>query len=325
MSEDASTGRPNAPVIDVHAHVLPAGLASADEVDKQLWPPYPEALANLEMRLRAMDEAGVDQQVVSPWIELVPVGPEAMEREQAVRHVRRINDALAADVARYPDRLIGMAMVPQHDGRAAAEELERAITELGMCGALLTTSGVGLSLADPALDPMWAAAERLKVVLMPHPRQPAECARTRHEDIGDLVGTPIEGTLAVVGLLRAGVLDRYPDLRVCVVHGGGALPSLAGRIEALWDFSGADGGARPGELLPRLYFDTLTHDVRALAFLADLVGPRRLLLGSDYPFATGDPVAVERVEQFAAGEPAVRAAILGGTLAGLLREVSRHA
>ncbi|GAB2617778.1 amidohydrolase family protein [Pseudactinotalea suaedae] len=320
MSEDASGTASRGAVIDAHAHLLPAPLLASGGPSGLPLPGFPPVLSDVTARLRRMDEGGIDRQVVSPWIELAPNG---LSPERAERHIRRVNDALAEVVGRHPDRLVGMAMVPQHTGEQAAGELLRAVTELGMCGALLTTSGIGLPLADPAMEPFWAAAERLSAVLMPHPRHPVEVARTRAQHIGDLVGTPVEGTLAVVSLLRAGVLDRHSDLRICVVHGGGALPILAGRVEALWDHSGAEGGARPLELLGRLYFDTLTHDDRALAFLADLVGADRLLLGTDFPFATGDPRAVERVERLASGRPDVRQAVLGQTLAGLLGQV-RH-
>jgi aminocarboxymuconate-semialdehyde decarboxylase len=323
VSEDASSTSSHDAVIDVHAHLLPGPLLAhgglAGPGGRSL-PQFPPELADVTERLRLMDSAGIDRQVVSPWIELAPDG---MNPERAERHVRRVNDALAEVVGRHPDRLVGMAMVPQHAGDAAAHELQRAVTELGMCGALLTTSGVGVPLGDAAMDPFWAAAEPLRAVLMPHPRRPVDAARTRREHIGDLVGTPVEGTLAVVGLLRAGVLDRYPELRICVVHGGGALPILAGRIEALWDLSGAAGGARPSELLGRLYFDTLTHDDRALAFLADLAGAERLLLGTDFPFATGDASASRRVERLMGSRPDHARAVLGGTLERLLHEV-RH-
>lgn len=323
MSEDASGSAVRGIVIDVHAHVLPAPLLAHGglaELDGRTLPDFPPVLADVTERLRQMDACGIDRQVVSPWIELAPDGLDA---GRADRHLRRVNDALAEVVSRYPDRLVGMAMVPQHAGGPAAQELQRAVTELGMCGSLLTTSGVGLSLADREMEPFWSTAEALSAVLMPHPRNPVDVARTRHEHIGDLVGTPVEGTLAIAGLLRAGVLHRHPELRVCVVHGGGALPVLAGRIEALWGLSGAEGGARPAEMIGRLYFDTLTHDDRALAFLAELVGTERLLLGSDFPFATGDPAARERVERLWADRREPREAVLGGTLERLLRQV-RH-
>lgn len=321
MSEDASGSEFRSPVIDVHAHLLPPSLLTPDalpDLDLTTLPEPPMSLLDTERRLREMDAAGVDRQVVSPWIELAPDG---LEPRAAVEHVRRVNDALAVEVGRHPNRLVGMAMLPQCGGDQAARELDRAVRELGMCGALLTTSGVGLSLADPGMEPLWTVAERLNGLLMPHPRRPVEAERTRHEYIGDLAGTPLEGTLAVLGLLRSGVLDRHPALRMCVVHGGGALPVLAGRIEALWALSGAAGGAPPAALLSRLYFDTLTHDDRALAFLAEVVGPDRLLLGTDYPFATGDPSAAERVIRWAGADLATRDGVLGGTLSDLLSEV----
>lgn len=348
MTYDASTSGTR--VHDVHAHIVPSGLlggAGAGELEEpgagqpgkpgapggllvgdRRTPPVTGPLADLAARLAAMDDGGIDVQVVSPWIELQPAG---MPAPAALEHVRRVNDALAADVGRAPDRLVGMGIVPQHDGAAAAAELERIVSELGMCGALVTTSGVGLDLADPALDPLWRAAERRRALVMVHPFQPVEAGRTRRAGIGDLVGTPLEGTVAVAAMLRAGVLDRHPGLRLCVVHGGGALPALAGRLDALWGLGAPDapgagevraGAPRPpSDRLRALYYDTLTHDDRALRWLRELVGAGRLLLGSDFPFPTGEARPVARVETLTAGAPEERAAVLGGTLAALLADV----
>jgi aminocarboxymuconate-semialdehyde decarboxylase len=329
VTHDASTSRPTR-VLDVHAHIAPSGLLAADggwregvrlRVGERLTPPVPRPLADVPARLALMAEAGVDAQVVSPWVELQPAG---LAPADAAAHVRAVNDALAADVAGAAGRLVGMGIVPQHDGDAAAAELDRAVADLGMCGVLVATSGVGRGVADPALDPLWAAAQRRRALVMVHPYAPVAADRTRAEGTGDLVGTPLEGTVAVAGMLRAGVLDRFPGLRVCVVHGGGALPALAGRLDALWHL-GADeapgGGRPPSSRLRDLYYDTLTHDDRALRWLAELAGADRLLLGSDFPFPTGDARPVGRVERLAAGRPQEGHAVLGGTLEALLRDV----
>ncbi|MEE6272120.1 amidohydrolase family protein [Georgenia wangjunii] len=310
-------------VYDVHAHIVPAALVTAQaggqprvRVGSRETPPVPRALADVGTRLAAMDRAGVDVQVVSPWVELQPAG---LPPAEALAHVRRVNDALAEEVATAPGRLVAMGMLPLHDGEAAAAELERVVAALGMCGALLTTSGVGLDLADAALAPLWEAARRRRALLMLHPYRPVAADRTVPAGTGDLVGTPLESTVAVAGMLRAGVLEGGPDLRLCVVHGGGALPVLAGRLDALW---GADQpGRAPSSQLADLYFDTLTHDVRALGWLREFAGDDRLLLGSDFPFPTGDPDPVGRVDALAGLAPHARAAILGGTLERVLADV----
>jgi len=296
-----------------------AGTGTAEvraRVGSRETPPVPLALRDVGTRLAAMDRAGVDVQVVSPWVELQPAGLPAAE---ALAHVRRVNDALAEEVRRAPDRLVAMGIVPLHDGPAAARELERIVVDLGMCGALLTTSGVGLDLADAGLEPLWEAARRRRALLMLHPYRPLEADRTRRDGTGDLIGTPLESTVAVAGLLRAGVLERAPDLRICVVHGGGALPALAGRIDALWGSDVPD--SPPSAQLRSLYFDTLTHDDRALRWLREFAGDDRLLLGSDFPFPTGEAHPVERVDALPALDRYARAAILGGNLAALLAQV----
>ncbi|MFV0254487.1 MAG: amidohydrolase family protein [Beutenbergiaceae bacterium] len=323
MSVESSGRTGAAGAIDVHAHLLPRPLAdraNRARIGERTTSAAPDSLIDLETRLRAMDAMGVERQVVSPWIELAPGG---LEPRAGSAHLRRVNDALAQEVARAPDRLVGMAMVPQDDGEAAAVELDRSVTDLGMCGALLTTSGVGMSLASAALAPLWEQAEMRRALLLIHPYRSAESTRCQAEGIENLVGTPSEGTLAIAGLLRAGVLDRFPDLRLCAVHGGGALPILLERIEALWDLSADTGGARPTELIGKLYFDTLTHGERALRWLIETVGAERLMLGSDSPFATGDSDPRAPVARLTTLSAADRARILSGTAASLLAQVDR--
>ena len=289
-------------------------------VGDRLLPAAPTALSDPRERLAAMDAAGVDVQVVSPWMELTPVGLPA---GQAAAYVRVVNDALAADVAAHPDRLVGMGMVATADGAAAAEELDRVV-DRGMCGVILPTSLPGQELTDPGLEPLWEAAGRRRALVMLHPYEPVAAPRLRRAGVGDLVGTPLENAVAVSSLMLAGVLTRHPDVRFCIVHGGGPLPALAGRMDALWAVAGGPADAtRPSEQLRRLHFDTLTHDDASLRWLAERVGWERLVLGSDFPFPTGDPDPVARAQRVTAAGSPVRRAVLGETLAGLIADVRR--
>lgn len=341
MRTHASTPR-NSParvrVHDLHAHILPSpllhpqtwqretvpvsvraagGSTTLRIADREL-PPPPIDLIDPNRRLRAMDTAGVDVQVVSPWMELSPVG---MARAAAASYTRIVNDALAQAVGEHPDRLVGMGMVPPGDGRDAAAELERVV-ERGMCGIILATSGVGIELGDAELEPLWQAAARTRALVMLHPFEPLAGPRLRRAGLGDLLGTPLESAVAVGSLLRAGVLDRHPQVRFCVVHGGGPLPALAGRLDALWEVAGgAPANRRASEHLRRLHFDTLTHDDEALQWLAQFAGWDRLMLGSDFPFPTGDANPVDRVRRVTDQHPAQQRAVLGTTLERLIAEV----
>jgi len=349
MSLDARVARPASvpPVHDFHAHAVPAALLSRDawsdpgiptevlhetdgvrlRIGDRVTPNVSRGLTDVGARLAAMDDGGVDVQVVSPWLELYPAGLAA---DVAEAHVRVVNDALSELVHEVPDRLAGMAMVPLADGARAAAELARAVDQLGMCGAILPTSVGPQELTDPGLEPLWAAAAVRHAILMLHPFAPLQPARLRAFGLGDALGTPLEGAVAVAALLRAGVLERHPELRLCVVHGGGPLPALAGRLDVLWSHAGPVAGRPPSQQLRDLYFDTLTHGGDALRWLWEFAGADRLLLGSDYPFPTGEADPVRRVRELgnvdggggAGGtDGAVRAAILGGNAARLLAEV----
>ncbi len=340
MVTDARVSR-NGPgdvrVHDLHAHVLPPSLLRAEtwsaragpvgvvdaargvalRIGDRTLPPAPASLSDATQRLSAMDESGVDVQVVSPWMELTPVG---LPPDQAVALVRTVNDALAAEVAAYPDRLVGMGMVSTADASAAAAELERVV-DAGMCGVILPTSLPGLELSDPGLEPLWRAANQRRALVMLHPFTPIAASRLGREGLGNLVGTPLESAVAVGALLRSGVLERHPDVRFCIVHGGGPLPALAGRMDALWSLEGGSPEvALPSTLLRRLYFDTLTHDDGALRWLAEFAGWDQLVLGSDFPFPTGDADPVGRALRAAPG-PQDRRAVLGGTLEALIADV----
>lgn len=327
---------PEPRVHDLHAHTLPRRLLHSGSwppsagpvrvlesagtrtlrVGERVLPVAPPALSEVSDRLRSMDAAGIDVQVVSPWMELTPVG---LRPEQAAAYVRTVNDAVADEVAARPDRLVGMGAVATIDGLEAAAELER-ILEAGMCGVILPTSLPGQELSDPRLEPLWRTAADRRALVMLHPFEPLAAPRLRAAGLGDLLGTPMENAVAVGALLRSGVLRRHPGLRLCIVHGGGPLPALAGRLDALWPATEADG-PRPSDLVRRLYFDTLTHDDAALRHLAEWAGWERVLVGSDFPFPTGDPDAVGRVRRVTPPGSAARRAVLGHTLQTLISEV----
>lgn len=242
---------------------------------------------DVEARLAAMDAAGIDLQVLSPN----PLTFFAhVEADWADRFARRHNDELAVLVAGAPDRLAGLAQLPVQDPALAATELRRAVGELGLLGAYLPTD-TGRDLDDPALDVLWAAATDLDVPVLLHPA-PDGIGRPRRDERlarfdGDLwLGFLYEETLAVSALVLGGVLDRHPDLDVCVSHGGGATSWLAERMEHAartrpW---GPEALAEPGattERLRRLWWDAHVGGPRALAALVATMGTDRIVGGTN--------------------------------------------
>lgn len=268
-------------------------------------------------RLAAMDAARVDVQVLSAvqfmyhyWL----------DTERALALARVVNDGIAAMVAVEPRRFAGMATVPLQDAGAAVEELRRAHGALGLRAVEIGTHVAGAPLDAPALAPFWAEAEALGVVVFVHPYAPLGRDRLGAYYLHNLLGNPFETTVAVGRLIFGGVLERHPRLRLCLAHGGGALPSVIGRLEHGYDVSElcrAAGAGRPASYLGRLWYDTITHDVGALEFLIARAGASQVLLGSDYPFAIGDLDPVRTVEKLGVDRTA-RDAVLGGNAAALL-------
>jgi aminocarboxymuconate-semialdehyde decarboxylase len=295
-------------MIDVHAHGIPDGFRHAladggaalgvEFIDTgngtkvsfagiNTSAPLKPELADHDVRLAAMDGAGISVQLVSPFIDLVGY---ALPGPAGATYSRLVNELMAETVRRHPDRLRALATVPLQDGELAAEELRHAVTVLGMAGVEIGTHTPDGHLDDPQLEPFWAAAAELGCLVLLHPLSGGS-AQTPYF-LGNLVGNPAETTMAAARLMFGGVLDAYPGLEICLVHGGGFLPYQAGRLEHGFQTLGTTRGAKlrtsPRELLTRFHYDTVLHSGPMLRTLIDLVGAERVLLGTDYPFEMGD-------------------------------------
>jgi aminocarboxymuconate-semialdehyde decarboxylase len=331
--------------IDIHAHCVPTGLIETlraeggrygieiIEVDgryvaqiagRKPSGPMNPPLLDMPRRLATMDATGVDVQVLSTWIDLTAY---ALDEASGVRYSRMFNEAMAATVAEAPERLRGMGTVPMQSPEKAAAELRHAITKLGLVGVELATTVDGLELDDPSLEPFWTAAEELKALLLVHPGASLAGRIASRYGLANLVGNPAESTIAIAHLIFGGVLERHPDLRLIIVHGGGFAPYQIGR----WDrgFSTGTRGAAehltrsPGEWLRTLYFDTVLHSPQSLRHLIDVVGIERVVLGSDYPYVMGEPEPVRALDAVEGLDDKARDLILHGNVSALLEEVGR--
>lgn len=328
---------------DVHAHGAPTGLYDALRRDEGRYgtelvetdrgtafrfaggrttPALRPDFDDVAARLASMDAARVDVQLFSSWINLTGY---SLATPQALHYSRLFNDLLAETVAAHPDRFRGLCTVPLQSPRDAAAELERAVTELGMVGVEIATTVDGRELDDPDLDPFWATAAELRAPVLIHPVHALEGRGVSRYFLSNLVGNPAESTLAIAHMLFGGVLDRHPDLRPVMVHGGGFAPWQVGR----WD-NGFDNVAhltvehirtRPSELLERVHFDTVLHDPGRIAALVDFVGIDRVVLGSDYPFPMGDLTPVDTLDDVEGLDEVDRGKILGGNVQRLLDDI----
>jgi aminocarboxymuconate-semialdehyde decarboxylase len=271
-------------------------------------------------RIRAMDEQGID-------VEALSINPYWYGAERGVARdlIRIQNEKLAEACAAEPERFVGFASVALQHPDLAAEQLEDGVRTYGLRGALIGGSVNGEELADPKFHPFWAKAEQLGALIFIHPQGTAELnATSRLKGSGGLdnvVGNPLETTIALSHLIFEGTLDRFPGLKICAAHGGGYLPSYAARSDAIGttfpDRVTRPLKKKPTEYLRQLYFDSLVFTPEGLRHLVAETGASQIVMGTDFPYPW-TRTAVDHILDTPGLSDADRAAILGRTAATLL-------
>jgi aminocarboxymuconate-semialdehyde decarboxylase len=264
-------------------------------------------------RVARMDELRVDVQVLS----LVPLlfGYD-LGLDDAVAMTRDTNDEIAGYIRDYPGRFLGLANVPVNDTDKAIAELERAMGLEGFVGLTLGSNVGGRSWDDHGLFPILEAAERLNAYVFFHPIDVRAGNVLTDYYTRNLIGNPLETTMLVASLIFGGVLDRLPNLRLCLAHGGGYATFAIGRF---------DHGKRvrpeaehlqcvPSDLLQRFHVDALVHSEQAVRYLVDVMGVERVVLGSDFPADMGPVDPVGEIERNPLLTDDEKRAILGGNL-----------
>jgi aminocarboxymuconate-semialdehyde decarboxylase len=329
--------RPQSVTIDIHSHV--AVPEAAKFVEPHLdWATIPLAhFANAETkalsqkqeadireraghehRLADLDAMGIDVQLIAPP---PPQCYYTVPLDIAVKATRMVNDGIAAFCAKRPDRLKGFGAVPMTDGNEAAIELERCVRELGFTGVEILTNVAGKELSDPAFAPFWKKAEELGTLVMIHPNGFTEASRLQRFYFNNVIGNPLETTIALHYLIFDGVLERHPKLKILAVHGGGYLGAYSGRIDHAWGARSDSHGALPQpptSYLKRIYVDTVVFTPNQLAELVRVFGADHVVLGTDYPYdmAEYDPLGhIVGTEGF---DAATIAALAGGNSKKLL-------
>jgi aminocarboxymuconate-semialdehyde decarboxylase len=330
--------RPKSTTIDIHSHVaIPAAGAFvkphldpatiplthfADAPTKALNQKQEEdiraRITSYDERLADMDAMGIDMQLVLPapnqCTYTVPL-------DIAVQAARMVNDGLAQYVAKRPDRFVALGTVPLSDGTEAAKELDRCMMSLGMKGAEILTNVAGCELSEPQFAPFWKKAEELGALVVIHPNGFTDAKRLARFYFNNVIGNPLETTIALHYLIFDGVLERHPKLKILAVHGGGYLPAYCGRIDHAWGArsdSHANLPQPPTSYLKKIYFDTVVFTPHQLAQLVQVFGVDQIVMGTDYPFdmAEFDPIGhlASREEL----DSSTMAAIAGGNARRLL-------
>jgi aminocarboxymuconate-semialdehyde decarboxylase len=294
------------------------GRASVDYNANLMMPESLPALTDLSVRLRDMDNMGVDVQVISPS----PNQYYYWTDDELARDIVAIqNEHIAELCAQHPQRLLGLGTLALQHPELAVEQLEHAVRSLGLRGFEVSTTIDGRELSDRSLDRVWAKAESLGCVVFIHPMGSSLGERLQPHYLSNIVGQPVETAVALSHLIFGGVLDRYPGLKVCAAHGGGYLPTYTGRSEHAY-------AARPDahtmqhpprHYLRRIYFDSLVYTPQALRMLIDQVGIEQVVLGTDYPFDMGHYDVHALVAATPSLDQAQREAILSGNATRLLQ------
>lgn len=306
------------PIIDVHCHLMTEGAGApvaehyspdhilaneaydlyagtpSREHNRSLGPVLLQKLGGVESRLADMDQMGVDVQVLAPFVSQNYYWTDAGLGQQVARLQ---NERLAEVVDHHPSRFAAIGTVPLQDTATAIKELDHLMGQLEMKGVQISSNINGLDLDDPRFIPFWDRAQECGAVVVIHPSGFTEGRRLDDFFLTNLIGNPLDSTIALSRLIFSGRIAQFPDLRWVVAHGGGYTPFYTARLDHGWEVrpeARVNIDQPPSAYLKQVYFDTMVFSPRELSYLIDFAGPDHVLLGTDYPFDMGeqDPVAL---------------------------------
>ena len=278
-------------------------------------------LTGVELRLKDMDRMGIDIQAVSPAPNQTYYWTDPGEGRELARAV---NERIAEICGKYPDRFVGLGTVPLQNRDLAVAELVHCVRALGMRGVQINPSVNGMDLTDArlALEAFFAKVQDLDVILFMHPIGFTHGERLLDHYFNNVIGNPLETTVAASHLIFDGVMERHPKLKIVLPHAGGYLAHYWARMDHAWR---ARPDCRtvirkkPSSYLEKFYFDTITFDRGMLKHLVERFGANHVVLGTDYPYDMG----MEHPVDFIGGVPGLSAKdkglIMGGNASRLLK------
>jgi aminocarboxymuconate-semialdehyde decarboxylase len=322
--------------IDIHAHILVpeisdlvasefdtskdpflryggSSTANNDEIFAKLLP----RLVDPVQRLQTMDRQGVTYQAVS----IAPPQYHYWAEPDLGTEVAKVgNEAIATLVDTLPERVVGLGTLPMQSPERAVAELERITATFGFPGVSINPSAEGVDYDDARYEQFWAKAEELDVLVVLHPNGFSNGERLTRHYLVNVVGNPLETTVALSNIVLGGVIERHPRLKLLAVHGGGYLPFYMDRMDHAYRNRpdvGANIKRAPSTYLKQLYFDSVIFG-DGLDYLVDRVGADHILMGTDYPYDMGEVDPVGRVDRVGNASPEEKKLIKGDNAARLL-------
>jgi len=278
--------------IDIHAHSTPQSFIKATKSGED-WHTLNlgSALSNPrngwtpEQRIADMDSLGVDIQVVSTTAAFYRYD---LDTEVTTAMHRECNDEVSQLTKDHPDRFAGLANIPMQDPTAAIEELERSMVTLGLKGAMINDTANNVTYDEPQYLPFWKAAEELGALIFIHQRGGDTLVTPRSDKyhLMNSIGNLVDRAVTYATFVFGGVMDKHPDLKICLAHGGGYTCFGIGRMDRGWQVrpeARVNIQEPPSAYLRKFYYDCLTHSEPALRYLIDSVGIDRILFGTDWP------------------------------------------
>jgi aminocarboxymuconate-semialdehyde decarboxylase len=296
---------------------LPAGVVRShpNGVTRAL----PTGLVDMERRLDDMDAQGIDVQAISgyTWLNFY-----ALPGNIAAELHRVHNDGMLRTVHEHSDHLLAIPGLPMQDPARSVAEVERLASDQSVVGVGIGTNIDGVDLDDPRFEPVWDALDHHNLPVLVHPPGLiAGADRMRRYHLINLIGNPVDSTIAIASVVFSGLLDRYPNLRFCFVHGGGFAPYQAGRWDHGWEVRAEARehiASHPTGYLRRCFFDSLTHSPTALGFLGEQVGWDQVMLGTDYPWDMSTTTPLDDLDS-AGADPQQRHLVTAANAARFLR------
>jgi aminocarboxymuconate-semialdehyde decarboxylase len=294
------------------------GNARTEAHQRKLRAELDRKLTSIEQRLSDMDTMGIDVQALSSSPLQYYYGIDAGLGRQTSR---AINERLAEIVASNPDRFVALGTAPMQEPKLALAELEHCMKKLGFRGMELGTNVRGVELADRRYESFFAKAEALGALIFLHPIGFTDTSRLKEHFLTNVIGNPLDTTVALAHLVFGGVLERHPRLKFVAAHGGGYMGHYPARMDHAYEVRPEchDHITRPPSYyMKKIYYDTMVFDEKQLEHLVNLWGADHVVIGTDYPYDMGYYKPVGFVNGTKSLSRAEKDAIIGGNAAKLL-------